>query len=88
MKAYAEKFRAGPGWLFLTGKKENVDWVLYKLGGYVERPEEHTDMIVIGSEATGEWMKMKLLSSKASDIADAAVRLADSLKRAGTPQPQ
>ena len=88
MKAYAEKFKAGPGWLFLTGKKENVDWVLYKLGQYVERPEEHTDMIVVGSEATGEWMKMKLLSSKASEIADAAVRLADQLQAAKAPKPQ
>ncbi|HEX6184201.1 MAG TPA: SCO family protein [Pyrinomonadaceae bacterium] len=88
MKAYAEKFKAGPGWLFLTGRKENVDWVLYKLGSYVERPEEHTDMIVVGSEATGEWMKMRLLSVKASEIADAAVRLADQLKAAKAPRPQ
>src|SRR5512146_2087056 len=27
LKAYAEKFHAGPGWLFLTGKKADLDLV-------------------------------------------------------------
>jgi cytochrome oxidase Cu insertion factor (SCO1/SenC/PrrC family) len=35
MKKYAADFKAGPGWYFLTGTKENVDKVLAKLGGYV-----------------------------------------------------
>ena len=25
MKEYADKYHAGPGWLFLTGKKEDID---------------------------------------------------------------
>jgi len=41
MKEYAKKFHAGPGWLFLTGKKENLDWALYKLGQYVENKDDH-----------------------------------------------
>ena len=32
LKAYAEKFHAGPGWLFLTGKKADIDLVGRKLG--------------------------------------------------------
>src|SRR5258708_14847101 len=27
LKAYAEKYHAGPGWLFLTGKKEDVELI-------------------------------------------------------------
>ncbi|HEY7585315.1 MAG TPA: SCO family protein, partial [Candidatus Deferrimicrobiaceae bacterium] len=34
LKAYGERYRAGPGWTFLTGEKRNVDWVVYKLGQY------------------------------------------------------
>ncbi|MDT7604465.1 MAG: hypothetical protein QOF61_2462, partial [Acidobacteriota bacterium] len=36
LKDYAAKFHAVPGRFFLTGKKENIDWALYKLGQYVE----------------------------------------------------
>lgn len=32
LKAYAEKFHVGPGWLFLTGKKADIDLISKKLG--------------------------------------------------------
>jgi protein SCO1/2 len=57
LKEYAQKFHAKPGWLFLTGKKENVDWALYKLGQYVESKDDHKTIIIIGNEATGLWKK-------------------------------
>ena len=58
LKDYSQKFHAGPGWLFLTGRKENVDWALYKVGQYVENKDAHTTVIVVGNEATGLWKKM------------------------------
>jgi protein SCO1/2 len=57
IKEYAQKFHAKPGWVFLTGKKENVDWALYKLGQYVESKDDHTTVIIVGNEATGLWKK-------------------------------
>jgi protein SCO1/2 len=57
LKEYAEKFHAKPGWFFLTGKKQNVDWALYKVGQYVEDKQDHTTGIIIGNEATGLWKK-------------------------------
>lgn len=57
LKEYSKKFHAKPGWLFLTGKKENVDWALYKVGQYVEDKQEHTTVIIVGNEATGLWKK-------------------------------
>jgi protein SCO1/2 len=57
LKEYARKFHAGAGWLFLTGKKENVDWALYKVGQFVEDKQDHTTVIIIGNEATGLWKK-------------------------------
>ena len=57
LKEYSKKFHAGPGWTFLTGKKENVDWALYKVGQYVEDKQEHTTIIIVGNEATGLWKK-------------------------------
>jgi protein SCO1/2 len=57
LKAYSNKFHAKPGWLFLTGKKENVDWALYKVGQYVEAKDDHVTGIIVGNEATGLWKK-------------------------------
>ncbi|HYG79759.1 MAG TPA: SCO family protein, partial [Pyrinomonadaceae bacterium] len=74
LKKYAEGFRAKPGWYFLTGKKENVDWVLYKLGGYVEDKMQHSGILVIGNETTGEWVKTAALRNPAQ-IAEAVIEL-------------
>lgn len=57
LKEYGRRFHARPGWLFLTGKKENVDWALYKLGQYVETKDNHTSIIIIGNEPKGLWKK-------------------------------
>ena len=57
LKEYAQSFHAGPGWIFLTGKKENLDWALYKLGQYVEQKNDHKTIFIIGNETTGLWKK-------------------------------
>ena len=57
LKEYAQKFHAGPGWIFLTGKKENLDRALYKLGQYVEKKDDHKTIFIIGNEPTGLWKK-------------------------------
>lgn len=57
LKEYSRRFHARPGWIFLTGKKENVDWALYKLGQYVQTRDEHTTIIIIGNEPKGLWKK-------------------------------
>jgi protein SCO1/2 len=57
LKEYSRRFHARPGWMFLTGKKENVDWALYKLGQYVETKGDHSTIIIIGNEPKGLWKK-------------------------------
>jgi protein SCO1/2 len=57
---YAENYNAGPGWLFLTGKKEDVDQIRRKLG-VQNRPGSdpltgHSTTLTMGNEATGQWM--------------------------------
>jgi len=57
LKDYAQKFGARPGWYFLSGKKENVDFALRKLGQFVEEKNDHTGIIIIGNPRTGLWKK-------------------------------
>jgi cytochrome oxidase Cu insertion factor (SCO1/SenC/PrrC family) len=75
LKKYAEKFKVKPGWYFLTGKKQDVDQVLYKLGGYVDDKTKHTNTLIIGNVETGEWVKAFALA-KPAEIADAVTKMA------------
>jgi protein SCO1/2 len=58
LKQYAQRLGARGGWYFLTGKKENVDWALYKLGSYAEAKEAHSNLLVLGNEPAGLWKKV------------------------------
>jgi protein SCO1/2 len=58
LKEYAESFHAKPGWLFLTGKKENVDFALSRLGQKVARKEGHLTLFIVGNNKTGLWKKV------------------------------
>jgi len=57
LKEYSRRFHARPGWIFLTGTKENVDWALYKLGQYVESKDDHSTIMIVGNEPKGLWKK-------------------------------
>jgi protein SCO1/2 len=60
LKAYAEKFHAGPGWVFLTGKKEEIDELSKKLGLYSDpsvNKDGHLPHLLIGNEANGQWLR-------------------------------
>jgi cytochrome oxidase Cu insertion factor (SCO1/SenC/PrrC family) len=58
LKEYAARFKAGPGWFFLTGKPENVELALRKLGQYVEKRDAHSNILLVGNEKTGLWKKI------------------------------
>lgn len=62
LATYAEQWKAKPGWYFLTGDKASVETALYKVGHYVENKESHSNVFVIGNEATGLWKKARGLS--------------------------
>jgi protein SCO1 len=66
LKDYAAKFGAKAGWYFLTGKKDNVEWILYKLGGYVPEKNDHTSLLIAGNVARGGWRKISSLDNPQS----------------------
>lgn len=59
LKAYAAKFNAGPGWQFLTGKDEDIRLLRRKLGLYRdgEKRGDHSVSLIVGNDATGQWLK-------------------------------
>ena len=68
LNKYAKQYGAIPGRFFVTGKKENVDWALYKLGQYVEQKEGHTSIFIVGNETTGLWKKLHGMANIAEII--------------------
>ena len=59
LKKYAERYEAKPGWIFLTGKKENIDWVVYKLGQYTPDFEDHSMTFLLGDVKNARWAKLR-----------------------------
>jgi protein SCO1/2 len=59
LKAFARKHQvAHPGWTFLTGKKEDVDQVIARLGQYVEDIEGHSTLFIAGNVKKRHWTKL------------------------------
>jgi cytochrome oxidase Cu insertion factor (SCO1/SenC/PrrC family)/cytochrome c2 len=58
MKAFADAFDVGPGWLFLTGKVADIRAINYKLGDRSDRNlSDHRNEIVLGNDAIGDWQR-------------------------------
>jgi protein SCO1/2 len=71
LKAYAERYHAGPGWYFLTGNIDEIDVLSKKLGLWSDpsaSADGHTPMLLIGNEATGQWMQTSALDNPAYTV--------------------
>jgi protein SCO1/2 len=61
LKAYMAKYHVGPGWLFLTGKEEDIKLISNKLGlaslTDAASRDGHMPSLMIGNEPSGQWMR-------------------------------
>jgi len=62
LKAYADKFKAGPGWTFVTGAKADIDKLLAALGAAVADKNDHTPAVLIGNDNANYWTRAYGLS--------------------------
>lgn len=65
LKAYAESYKTGPGWTFVTGRPEDVRAILHKLGERSKKLSEHRNEVVIGNDTTGEWTRNSVFADLA-----------------------
>ena len=67
LKEYAEKFKAGPGWIFLTGKPADIELISKRLGIYAppaaSAPDNHKPFLLVGNERTGQWMRQSAVDN-------------------------
>ncbi|MDW3682847.1 SCO family protein [Cupriavidus sp. CV2] len=61
LKSYAKKFGVGPGWLFLSGKDEDIRLIARKLGlsraNDPETKDGHSATLMVGNVPAGQWMR-------------------------------
>lgn len=57
LKIWGAKFKAGAGWTFVTGEKQEIDKLLNALGAAVSQREDHTPAVIIGNDAKGVWTR-------------------------------
>jgi len=63
LREFAAKFKAEPGWTFVTGDKAAIDSILQALGTAVAVKTDHTPMVLIGNDARDYWTRTYGLSS-------------------------
>ena len=65
LKAYAEKYRVGPGWLFLTGNNQDIELISKRLGLYSDPVDRdgHMPAVLLGNESTGQWIRNTALDN-------------------------
>ncbi len=66
LRAYMEQFHVGPGWTFLTGKKEDIIFLGKRLGLYTTpsvNADGHIAHLLIGNDAIGQWVRSSALDN-------------------------
>jgi cytochrome oxidase Cu insertion factor (SCO1/SenC/PrrC family) len=57
LKAWGAKFKAGAGWTFVTGDKQEIDKLLTALGASVARKEDHSPIVIVGNDSKDVWTR-------------------------------
>ncbi len=80
LKAYADDFGAGPGWIYLTGQFDEIDMLRHKLGVFDPDPildadkTNHAGLLTFGNERTGRWAALPALL-ETDEIVRAVLRI-------------
>lgn len=68
LRDYARKYKTGPGWQFLTGRKQTIEVLRRRLGFYdtdpIEdaKPTNHAGVLRIGNDRYDRWLMMPIES--------------------------
>jgi len=59
MKTFAEEQGADDSrWLFVTGEKQNLDFIVKRLGQYTDDVESHSTLMLAGNTRTRHWTRV------------------------------
>jgi len=70
MHDYLKRYRAKPGWDFLTGKREDIDKVMHAFNAYIPNKMYHYPLTFIRDLKTGQWIRIYGLMSSSEFVAE------------------
>ncbi len=68
MTAYLARYRAQPGWYFLTGNRDDIDRIMHAFDAYVPDKMSHQPVTFIKADGANRWIKIDGLVSTKSLI--------------------
>lgn len=63
MKEYLKRYRAMPGWDFLTGSRTDIDKVMHAFNAYIPNKMYHYPLVLIRNPKDGKWVRIFGLTS-------------------------
>lgn len=58
MREYLKRYRAKPGWDFLTGSRADIDKVMYAFNSYIPNKMSHYPLTLLRSPTDGTWVRI------------------------------
>lgn len=65
LKAWGQKFGAGPGWTLVTGDRNQVTLLLKSLGVYTANISDHSPLVLLGDDTRHRWTRAYGLAAPA-----------------------
>lgn len=57
LREFALRYHAGADWFFITADKTEVDMLLKSLGAFSSKRDDHSTMVLIGSDTEDRWVR-------------------------------
>jgi protein SCO1/2 len=70
LRDYLKRYRAKPGWDIYTGRREDIDKVMYAFNAYVPNKMSHYPLTIIRETKTGKWIRIFGLMSSSEFLAE------------------
>ena len=70
LKKYLERYRAQPGWDFLTGTRTDIDQVMRAFNAYVADKMSHRALTFVRAPKDGQWVRIEGFAGSADLLAE------------------
>lgn len=70
LRDYLKRYRAKPGWDFLTGSREDIDKVMHAFNAYIPNKMSHYPLTLIRTPEDGKWVRIFGLLSSSEFVAE------------------
>lgn len=70
MKEYLSRYRAKPGWDFLTGSRKDIDAVMRAFNAYIPNKMSHYALTLLRNPQDGKWIRLNGILSTSEFLAE------------------